>query len=78
MIKANIIFSILFLSVHVFDNEVINSIPKIIFTVITIPIGHILFSVALLKSKSLLFPIGIHLGNNWASQHLITTKNEKK
>ena len=75
VIKANIIFSILFLSVHVFDNEVINSIPKIIFTVITIPIGHLLFSVALLKSKSLFFPIGIHLGNNWASQHLITTKN---
>ena len=76
VIKANIIFSILFLSVHVFDNEVINSIPKIIFTVITIPIGHILFSVALLKSKFLFLPIGIHLGNNWASQHLITTKND--
>jgi membrane protease YdiL (CAAX protease family) len=75
VIKANIIFSILFLSVHVFDNEVINSIPKIIFTVITIPVGHLLFSVALLKAKSLFFPIGIHLGNNWATQHLITTNN---
>ncbi|WP_397447510.1 lysostaphin resistance A-like protein [Polaribacter sp. R77954] len=75
VVKANIIFGILFLSVHVFDNEVINSLPKIIFTVITIPIGHLLFSVALLKSKSLFFPIGIHLGNNWASQHLITTNN---
>lgn len=76
VIKANIIFSILFLSVHIFDNEVINSIPKIIFTAITIPIGHLLFSVALLKSKSLFFPIGIHLGNNWASQHLITINND--
>lgn len=75
VVKANIIFGILFLSVHVFDNEVINSLPKIIFTIVTIPIGHLLFSVALLKSKSLFFPIGIHLGNNWASQHLITTNN---
>lgn len=76
IIKANIIFSILFMFVHVFDNGVINNIPMIIFTVITIPIGHLLFATALLKSKSLFFPIGIHLGNNWATNHLITTNND--
>lgn len=74
--KANVIFSILFMLVHVFDSNVIQRIPVIIFTVITIPIGHLLFATALLKSKSLYFPIGIHLGNNWATQHLITTKND--
>ena len=76
VIKANIIFSILFMLVHVFDSGIINSIPMIIFTVITIPIGHLLFATALLKSKSLYFPIGIHLGNNWATRHLITNSND--
>lgn len=75
VIKANIIFSILFTMVHVFDSGVINSLPMIIFTVITIPVGHLLFATALIKSKSLFFPIGIHLGNNWATRHLITENN---
>lgn len=76
VIKANIIFSILFTLVHVFDSGVINSVPMIIFTVITIPVGHLLFASALLKSKSLFFPIGIHLGNNWATNHLINENND--
>lgn len=76
VVKANIIFSILFMLVHVFDSGVINSVPMIIFTVITIPIGHLLFATALLKSKSLYFPIGIHLSNNWATRHLITSSND--
>jgi membrane protease YdiL (CAAX protease family) len=76
VIKANIIFSILFTMVHVFDSVVINSLPMIIFTVITIPVGHLLFATALIKSKSLFFPIGIHLGNNWATNHLITENND--
>lgn len=76
VIKANIIFSILSKLVHVFDSGVINSLPMIIFTVITIPVGHLLFATALLKSKSLFFPIGIHLGNNWATNHLINENND--
>ena len=28
------------------------------------------------KSKTLFFPIGIHLGNNWATRHLITKTNK--
>lgn len=73
---ANIIFSILFTLVHVFDSGVINNIPMIVFLTISIPVGHLLFATALLKSKSLFFPIGIHLGNNWATTHLITTTND--
>ena len=76
VIKANVIFSILFMLVHVFDNNVIHKLPVIIFTAITIPIGHLLFATALLKSKTLFFPIGIHLGNNWATYHLITSNND--
>lgn len=76
VIKANIIFSILFTLIHVFDRGVINNMGMIIFLVISIPVGHLLFATALLKSKSLFFPIGIHLGNNWATNHLITTSND--
>lgn len=72
VVIANIIFSFLFMLVHVFDSGVINSIPMIIFTVITIPIGHLLFATAFLKSRSLLFAIGIHLGNNWGTRHLVS------
>lgn len=75
VVIANLIFALLFTLVHVFDNAVIHSLPMVIFTVITIPIGHLLFATALLKSKSLFFPIGIHLGNNWATQHLISVHN---
>jgi membrane protease YdiL (CAAX protease family) len=75
VIKANIIFSVLFTLVHVFDEGVIDNIPMIVFLLISIPVGHLLFATALLKSKSLFFPIGIHLGNNWATTHLITTNN---
>ena len=30
-------------------------------------LGHILYATAFLKSKTLYFPIGIHLGNNWVN-----------
>ena len=72
VIIANVIFSILFMLIHVFDENVINNKGMIIFLIVTIPVGHLLFATALLKSKTLLFPIGLHLGNNWATQHLIT------
>lgn len=76
VIKANILFSILFTLIHVFDRGVINNPVMIVFLVISIPVGHLLFATALLKSKSLFFPIGIHLGNNWATRHLITTNTD--
>ena len=75
VVKANIIFSILFTLIHVFDRNVINNPGMLIFLIISIPVGHLFFATALLKSKSLFFPIGIHLGNNWATRHLITVDN---
>ncbi len=75
VVKANIIFSILFTLVHVFDDGALKKLPVFVFLSITIPVGHLLFATALLKTKTLFFPIGIHLGNNWATRHLITTIN---
>ena len=75
VIIANIIFSILFMLIHVFDENVINNRGMMIFLIISIPVGHLLFATALLKSKTLFFPIGLHLGNNWATRHLITNSD---
>lgn len=72
---ANIVFSIIFMLVHVLDSNILQNRAMIIFMAITIPIGHLLFATALLKSKTLFFPIGIHLGNNWATRHLITNSD---
>ncbi len=72
VIIANVIFSILFMGIHVLDENVINNKGMMVFLIISIPVGHLLFATALLKSKTLLFPIGLHLGNNWATRHLIT------
>ena len=77
VIIANIIFSILFMLIHVLDENVINNVGMVVFFVVTIPVGHLLFATALLKSKTLFFPIGIHLGNNWATHHLISNGNSR-
>lgn len=69
---ANVIFSILFMLIHVLDENVLNNRGMMILLAVTIPVGHLLFATALIKSKTLFFPIGIHLGNNWATRHLIT------
>lgn len=71
--KANIIFSLLFMSIHVLDSHVLQNPGIIILLVISIPVGHLMYATAFLKSKSILLPIGIHLGNNWATRHLINT-----
>jgi len=75
IVISNILFSILFMLIHVLDENVMSNKGMIVLLVITIPFGHLLFATALLKSKTLLFPIGIHLGNNWATRHLITNSN---
>jgi membrane protease YdiL (CAAX protease family) len=71
VVWTNVIFSILFMLVHVIDYEVLQSIPRIVMLAVAIPVGHLWFAAALLRSKTLLFPIGLHWGNNWAVQHLI-------
>ncbi|GGZ82184.1 hypothetical protein GCM10007028_19950 [Algibacter mikhailovii] len=69
---ANVIFSMLFMLIHVLDENVLNNMGMMILLAVTIPVGHLLFATALIKSKTLFFPIGIHLGNNWATRHIIT------
>lgn len=76
VVKANIIFSILFTAIHVLDEGVLKSPGMIIMLCISIPVGHLLFATAFLKSKSLFFPIGLHLGNNWATRHLVSINND--
>lgn len=71
-VLANIIFSVLFMLVHVLDEGVMNNMGMLIMLVVSIPVGHLLFATALLKSRTLFFPIGLHLGNNWATRHLIS------
>lgn len=73
---ANVIFSILFMLIHVLDKGVLSNKGMIFMLVVAIPVGHLLFATALLKTRTLFFPIGIHLGNNWASRHLISTNND--
>ena len=72
VVVANIIFSILFMLIHVLDENVLQHRGMVILFVVSIPVGHLLFATALLKSKTLFFPIGLHLGNNWATRHLIS------
>jgi len=76
VVVANIIFGILFMLVHVLDRNIIQNKGMVVFFLIAIPIGHLLFATALLKSKTIFFPIGIHLGNNWATRHLLNNHND--
>jgi membrane protease YdiL (CAAX protease family) len=41
-------------------------------SLVTTAFGHLLFAVAITRSKTLFLPIGIHLGNNWASRNLFS------
>lgn len=74
-VVANILFSVLFMIIHVIDNEVMGNAGMMIFLIVSIPVAHLLFATALVRSKTLFFPIGIHLGNNWATRHLIGSSN---
>lgn len=78
IVKANIIFSILFMLVHVLDRDVLQNLPQIIFLAVSIPVGHLWFAVALRRSKTLFFPIGLHWGNNWAVIHLAGAMDNKQ
>ena len=75
--RANIIFAIVFMLVHVLDRDVLQNPVQLVFLLITIPVGHLWFATALLRSKTLLFPIGLHWGNNWAVQHLTGSINSQ-
>ena len=69
---ANIIFSILFMLVHVIDRDVLQNLSQVIALAVIIPVDHLWFAAALLRSKTLYFPIGLHWGNNWVSLFVLT------
>jgi membrane protease YdiL (CAAX protease family) len=71
VVTANVIFSILFTLAHVVDKDALQNTGQLIFLAVSIPVGHLLFATALLKSKTLYFPIGLHWSNNWASFCLV-------
>jgi len=73
LVKANIIFAFLFMLMHVLDRDVLQNGARIIMLAIAIPVGHLLFATALVRSKTILFSIGLHWGNNWAVNHLAGT-----
>lgn len=75
VVTANIIFSVVFTLVHVLDEGVIQNKGLLIMLLISIPVGHLLFATALIRSKTLWFPIGLHLGNNWATRHMVSSEN---
>ena len=72
IIKANIVFALLFLVWHWIAFNAWGNIGMMI-GLLTTCFGHLLFSSALMKSGTLYFPIGIHLGNNWTSHHFFAS-----
>jgi CAAX amino terminal protease family. len=66
VLKANIIFAILFILSHWINLGAFGN-PVLMTILLITGLGHILYATAFLKSKTLYFPIGLHLGNNWVS-----------
>jgi len=66
VIKANMIFATLFILSHWINLGAFGN-PALMTVLLITGLGHILYATAFLKSKTLYFPIGLHLGNNWFS-----------
>jgi membrane protease YdiL (CAAX protease family) len=64
--KANIIFATLFILSHWINLGAFGN-PVLMTVLLITGLGHMLYATAFLKSKTLYFPIGLHLGNNWVS-----------
>lgn len=71
--KANLIFTFLFVVYHWIALNAWGN-WSLMLGLCTTGFGHFLFATALLKSHTLYFPIGIHLGNNWAQRHLFSAQ----
>ena len=63
---ANIIFGSLFILSHWINLGAFGN-PVLMTILLITGLGHVLYATALLKSKTLYYPIGLHLGNNWVS-----------
>lgn len=68
VVAANVVFAFLFLVWHWFAWDAWGNYGLMI-SAITVCFGHILFATSFLRSGTLMLPIGIHLGNNWAVKH---------
>lgn len=75
MLKANLIFAFFFVVWHWVALSAWGNYGMMLSLGIT-GLGHFLFATSLLKSGTLFFPIGIHLGNNWAQRYLFSAGME--
>ncbi len=72
--KANAIFASLFILSHWINGAAFGD--PIAMTILLITgLGHVLYATAFLKSKTLYFPIGIHLGGNWINYFAFSNLN---
>ncbi len=71
---ANIIFVPLFILSHWINLGAFGN-PVFMTILLITGLGHILYATAFLKSKTLYFPIGLHLGNNWVSLFVFSNVN---
>lgn len=64
--KANVIFALAFIVSHWLNMDESGNLPQMTVLLIT-GLGHLLYATALLRSGTLYYSIGIHLGNNWVT-----------
>lgn len=69
--KANLLFAFFFVVWHWIAFNAWGNYLLMLSLGIT-GLGHLIFAAALLESKTLYFPIGIHLGYNWAQRYLFS------
>lgn len=72
--KANVIFASLFILSHWINASAFGNPVAMTILLIT-GLGHVLYATALLKSQTLYFPIGIHLGGNWVNYFVFSNLN---
>ncbi|MBS1507274.1 MAG: CPBP family intramembrane metalloprotease [Bacteroidetes bacterium] len=66
VVNANLIFTTLFILSHWINLGAFGN-PMAMTILLITGLGHLLYATAFLKAKTLYFPIGIHLGNNWVN-----------
>lgn len=76
-VRANLLFGLLFMVWHWIAWNAWGDWWLMV-SATTTALGHWLFATGLLGSGTLFFPIGIHLGNNWAARHLFLTGDSGK
>jgi membrane protease YdiL (CAAX protease family) len=70
-VKANLLFAFFFIAWHWLAFNAWGN-WGLMLSLFTTGFGHVFFAVALGRSQTLFFPIGLHLGNNWAQRNLFS------